>query len=205
MQGVSFSHPEKEIRDRAIDIFTGIMDVGSEFGSDINISRIRGAIPEGDSLEVGLSRLSSCLEPLCRRADALGINLVLEQMNRYETNYLMSVQEIGDYIRHSGFPALKIHADTFHMNIEDMDMLLVLEKNKDLLGYIHFADSNRLAPGWGHIDFDPLLTCLKNINYEKYIGIEVLREPDSVQAAKQAISFLKNREKIINKGISTHN
>lgn len=200
MREVYFTHRDKEVRDRAVEIFSEIMDLGGEFDADINISRIRGSIPEGDTLEQALSRLSACLEPLCVKAEKLGISLVLEQMNRFETNYLLSVQEIAEYIRGTGFPALKIHADTFHMNIEDVDMTGILEEHRDLLGYIHFADSNRLAPGWGHTDFDSFLRCLHGVGYEGWIGIEVLPQPDAVSAARQAITYLKEREKEIEYG-----
>ena len=40
--------------------------------------------------------------------------------------------------------------------------------------HIHFADSNRAAPGQGHTDFIPIMQALKDIDYKGYITFELL-------------------------------
>ena len=44
---------------------------------------------------------------------------------------------------------LKLLADTFHMNIEEADMGKAILTAGSRLAYVHFSDSNRLAPGMG--------------------------------------------------------
>ncbi|MCP4750481.1 MAG: sugar phosphate isomerase/epimerase [Proteobacteria bacterium] len=195
MLEVWFTHPEAAVRRKAVEEFKGIIDVASEFGADINVSRVRGHIHEDDAYADGIRKLTDCLEPICKHAAGYGLDILLEQMNRYETNYMHSVSQVGDYIESSGISNLKIHADLFHMNIEDACMEESLEKYKDLLGYIHFADSNRLAPGQGHLDFPDVLKTLDAIGYSGWIGIEVLTEPDAYTAAKQSIDYLKDISK----------
>ena len=192
MLNVWFTHPDSQIRKRAVEVFTGIIDLAAEFGADINVSRVRGYIHEGDTYEEGIKKLTGCLEELCHYAAKSGLNLLLEQMNRYETNYLHSVAEVGEYITKTGIPNLKIHADTFHMNIEDVNLSQTLTKYENLLGYIHFSDSNRLAPGHGNIDFAAIVKTLKEINYSGWIGIEVLTKPSPYEAARQSIEYLRN-------------
>jgi sugar phosphate isomerase/epimerase len=174
-----------------VDIVKGIIELAAEFGADVNISRVRGYIHEEDTREQAIQRLSDCLEEVCGFAEPLGPRLLLEQMNMYETNLLHSVEEVGKYIRELKFPNLRIHADTFHMNIHDVDMCAVLEEYSDLLGYIHFSDSNRLSPGSGHIDFPAIVRTLEKVGYGRWAGIEVLTRPDSVEAARRSIEYLK--------------
>ncbi len=52
------------------------------------------------------------------KAAEFDVNILLEQMNRYETNYMNSAAEVGEYIRTVNLSNLKIHADLFHMNID---------------------------------------------------------------------------------------
>jgi sugar phosphate isomerase/epimerase len=78
------------------------------------------------------------------------------------------------------------------MNIEDRDICGSLSEYSDLLGYIHFADSNRLAPGSGHIDFQSIIETLKREHYPGWIGIEVLTQPSPYEAAAASIQYLKN-------------
>lgn len=191
MEKAWFTHPDERIRRRAVDIVKGIVELAAEFAADVNISRVRGYIHEQDSREQGMQRLTDCLEEVCRFAETLGPKLLLEQMNMYETNLLHSVEEVGSYIREVKIPNLRIHADTFHMNIHDVDMCAVLEQYSDLLGYIHFSDSNRLSPGSGHIDFPAIVRTLEKVGYRGWAGIEVFTQPDNVSAARRSIEYLK--------------
>ena len=191
MEKAWFTHPDAEVRERAVKILKGIIEVAAEFGADVNISRVRGYIHDDDTVGQAMRRLSDCLSSLSRFAEPLGPQLLLEQMNMYETNFLHSVEDVGEYILRLDIPNLKIHADTFHMNIHDVDMVAVLEKYRDLLGYIHFSDSNRLAPGSGHIDFPAIIESLKKIGYGGWVGIEVFTRPDGAEAARRSIEYLR--------------
>jgi sugar phosphate isomerase/epimerase len=77
------------------------------------------------------------------------------------------------------------------MNIEDVDIYDTLKEYKDHIGYIHFCDSNRLAPGKGHLDFYKTLKTVDEIKYGGWIGLEVLPEPDPYTAAKDSIDYLR--------------
>lgn len=191
IEKVWFTHPDAEVRQRAIEIVKGIIELAAEFNANVNISRVKGYIHEEDTEQQAFQRLSDCLYELGRFAGPLGPQLLLEQMNMFETNLLHSVEEVGQYINGLGISNLKIHADTFHMNIHDVNMCAVMEKYKDMLGYIHFADSNRLSPGCGHIDFPAIIGTLKKIGYDGWVGIEVLNKPDNVEAARRSIEYLK--------------
>jgi sugar phosphate isomerase/epimerase len=195
MRQAWFTHPDPEIRRKAVQIVKGLIEVAAEFGAAVNISRVRGYIHEGDSYHEAIHRLTGCLDELCAYAAKFDLNLVLEQMNRYETNYFHSVAEVGEYIKGAQIPNLKIHADLFHMNIEDVGLTETIKKYQAILGYIHFADSNRLAPGLGNIDFAAIMKILDEVGYQGWIGLEVSPKPDPYCAAKQSIEFLRKVER----------
>ena len=52
--------------------------------------------------------------------------------------------------------------------------------------YVHFADSNRWAPGQGHLDFDDVLDGLARARWDGWASIEILPVPDPDTAARQA-------------------
>ena len=79
------------------------------------------------------------------------------------------------------------------MNIEDVSLRDVFERGKNYISYVHVADSNRLAPGWGHLPFDEVFQILRDIGYDGYITAEILPRPDPDAAAQQAARFLRNR------------
>jgi sugar phosphate isomerase/epimerase len=81
------------------------------------------------------------------------------------------------------------------MNIEEKSIEESLMKAKGYIGYIHFVDSNRWAPGFGYTDFENILPILKRINYRSAISIEVLPKPDDYEAARQAINYFCSLDK----------
>ena len=186
--------PDPQARSHAIDSFSRIIDVAAQLKADINVSLVRGVIPPGMERPEAIRLLGDALTTLCKTAHSHGLNLLLEQMNRYETNLLNSVSEVGEFIRMLQVPNLKIHADTYHMNIEDADMCAALREYAPELGYIHFSDSNRLAPGQGHIDFASIARTLNEIGYDGWVGVETLRIPDGREAARQSIDAIRQLE-----------
>jgi len=94
-------------------------------------------------------------------------------------------------IKEIGSGALKLLADTFHMNIEEKSFPEALRRARHHLAYLHFSDSNRQAPGSGLINFKEIIDVLKEIGYEGTISFEMLPIPDQFSAAKQAINEIK--------------
>ena len=60
-----------------------------------------------------------------------------------------------------------------------------LRAGGDLIGHVHFADSNRHAIGFGHTDIAPIIEALRDINYQGYLSAEILPLPDSATAAQK--------------------
>jgi len=93
-------------------------------------------------------------------------------------------------VRRVGSPNIKVLLDVFHMNIEELSIAAAIRTTGDKLGHLHIADSNRLAPGMGHVDFAEIAAALSDIGYQGWVSGEHLSLPDSFAAAKQTRSFI---------------
>lgn len=186
--GVNFTHPDKDKREKALSDFSGLMEVASELGSLINIGRLRGSLMDGvPSQEYFYEYMGRAL----KRSEELGVTIALEPVNRYEINFLNSCAETAEAIRHLGHPNLTMMPDVFHMNIEDPSIEGSLWKYADLISYVHFADSNRWAPGRGHLDFKSIVDALKTSGFKGYASLEILPYPEADQAAYEAINTIR--------------
>jgi len=105
-------------------------------------------------------------------AEQTGAAVILEPLNRYESRFIQRLDQAADICRAVGSPGIKLMADFFHMNIEEIDMGRAIEDNAEYLGYVHLADSNRFQPGAGHLDFRPGLAALKRIGYDGFMTLE---------------------------------
>jgi sugar phosphate isomerase/epimerase len=115
------------------------------------------------------------LDSLCKLsayAKDQGVVLGLEPINRYETFLVYNVTLALRFIEQVGSDNLKIHLDTFHMNIDEPDLVTAMHKAGNLLVNIHVSDSNREAPGRGHIDFMHLMQALNDISYSGFLTLE---------------------------------
>jgi sugar phosphate isomerase/epimerase len=125
-----------------------------------------GADLERRLLVAGLAELL----PVTRSA---GIPLFLEPLNRYEA-YLVNRVEQGAAIAAEVGSASEVGvmADFFHMGIEERDLAAAIRAGGDRIVHVHLADSNRLQPGRGHLDFRPGFAALQEIGFDGWFGIE---------------------------------
>ena len=136
--------------------------------------------------------LADQLRALGEYAAPRGQKLLIEVINRYETDLFNTARELRDFIETWQLPACTIHLDTFHMNIDEADMVEAIRTAGDLLGYFHVADSNRLAPGRGHLDLPALFAALKEVDYKGTISLECIPLPDSLTAGREGYAFMSN-------------
>jgi sugar phosphate isomerase/epimerase len=171
---------------RAHDFIHGLMDVAAELGAPVIVGSMQGRHGESDRPDV-LARLAQRLHDLGRRAKGLGVPLFFEPLNRYETNLFNRQADAAHWLRTNAIANVRLLCDLFHMNIEEADVPATLRQVGDLLGHLHFVDSNRRAPGMGHTDFAPIVATLREIGYEGYASAECFPLPDPDAAAKQTI------------------
>lgn len=129
------------------------------------------------------------LAPVARQAE---VKLFLEPLNRYEA-YIVNRVEQGTAIAKQIGPEVAVMADFFHMNIEEADIPASIRASAEHIVYVHVADSNRLQPGLGHLDFQPGFAALKEIGYDGYLGIECRVQGDYDEAMRTTVSYLKEQ------------
>lgn len=103
-----------------------------------------------------------------------GIRLAVEPWNRYETYLLNRVAQSAALVEKIDLPSVGCMADTFHMAIEEDDIAAAIRQLRSRLYHVHFADSDRAAPGHGHTDFVPIVAALREIGYTGYVSFELL-------------------------------
>jgi sugar phosphate isomerase/epimerase len=119
------------------------------------------------------------------------IKFAIEPLNRYETDFLNTIEETTNILKLINARNVGILIDTFHMNIEEVSITKSIASSSSLLFHVHVADSNRRAPGFGHLNFDELFSTLKKVGYNGFVSAEILPLPSIEKAAEQTIKLLK--------------
>lgn len=143
------------------------------------------------------------LKTLCKAAEKKRRQVCLEPLNRFETDFINTADQALQMVADVGSPALKVHLDTFHMNIEEKDQAKAIRKVGKLLGHFHACGSDRGTPGNDHIDWKPIVSALKGIGYKGDVVIESFTTDVKVIARAAAIwrKMEPTRDEIAVKGI----
>jgi D-psicose/D-tagatose/L-ribulose 3-epimerase len=127
------------------------------------------------------------LKQLCKYAQSKGRQICMEPLNRFETDFINTCDQGLQMIKDVGSPVLKLHLDTFHMNIEEKDQGKAIRKAGKLLGHFHACGSDRGTPGNDHIDWKPIAAALKAVRYQGDVVIESFTTDVKVIARAAAI------------------
>jgi sugar phosphate isomerase/epimerase len=105
---------------------------------------------------------------------------LLEPINRYETHFYYSIQDVMTLIDKVGSRRLKIVIDFFHMNLEEPNIAESICHGAGYIAHVQLGDSNRLLPGRGHTDFVSGFRALNQIGYDRFLALEcqVPENPD---------------------------
>jgi D-psicose/D-tagatose/L-ribulose 3-epimerase len=120
----------------------------------------------------GRANAVGAVRELCAHAEADGITIGLETVNRYETNLLNTAEQTLAFADEVGAPNVAVHLDTYHMHIEEADLTQPILACGDRLGYVHVGESHRGPLGTGNVDWPQVFAALERSGYAGDIAFE---------------------------------
>ena len=188
---LSFTDPDLSVRRAAVERIKSHIPLAARFNAVIIIGLVRGIIKPGITHEQGMAWVCEALQECSTAAKPFGVRLALEPINRYETTLVNSVAQGMALIDRVGADNFGLLLDTFHMNIEEPDILQSISTCGDRIFHFHVADSNRWYPGAGHLDFSGILSRLQSTGYDGFVSGEFMPLPDPLTAARENFARLR--------------
>jgi D-psicose/D-tagatose/L-ribulose 3-epimerase len=147
-----------------------VRDLGAtHFGGVIHSAMQKYMAPR---TERGMANAVEVLRRVAERANASGITVGVEVVNRYETNMVNTAAEAVALMDRIGQSNVVAHLDTYHMNIEEGDLAGAIERCGSKCGYVHIGESHRGYLGTGTVDFPKIFRALARIGYAGAITFE---------------------------------
>lgn len=184
---LTLTDPDAGVRQRATDFIRSMIDFGGANGAPAIIGSMQGRW--GGAVDKATARgwLGDALCELGDHARQYNVPLIYEPLNRYETNLCNTQGDGVNLLEEVGATNVRLLADLFHMNIEEVDIASALRQSGRWLGHVHCVDTTRCAAGVGHLDWTPIVEALRAIGYAEYLSAECLPWPNSQAAAEQTI------------------
>jgi 5-keto-L-gluconate epimerase len=167
---LSLAAADEPRRKEAIRRSARFLEFAHEFGAGVIAGFLKGAPQEAgpDARE----RLAASVVELAPIANRLKTPLLIEAVNRYESPVGHSLADTWDIARRVGSPFVQILPDTFHMNIEEVNMEQALRAHLDCFSSLHLSDNTRHFPGFGALDFSRVIAILDGLGYQGKLAIE---------------------------------
>jgi sugar phosphate isomerase/epimerase len=190
LEGISLIDDDPVRRQKAQKRVNEHITAAQTLGSYVTIGLLRG-LGEAGRCQEQQKRLLETIAPCITYAQGKKVTLIFEAINRYETTLLNSAEATLKMIAALGNPdGVGILWDVFHANIEDASFAGAIELMGSKLKHVHFADSNRYFPGYGHLDFNSIYDKLQKVGYNGYISFECLNLPSVQTVIDESAGFI---------------
>jgi D-psicose/D-tagatose/L-ribulose 3-epimerase len=202
---------DPKIRDAAVGHLDRAMECGQAFGCTILCGPIHSAIgvfsgegPTDDEFKYGVDTLRRAAE----KAQARGIRLAVEYLNRFEIYLLTTAAQTSRFVKAVNHPSCKMMYDSFHAHIEEKSQAAAIAACASETIHVHVSENDRGIPGTGQVHWADFFSALKQTGYDGYVTIEafgralpalaaatkVWRDlfPDALGLCRDGLSFVKS-------------
>ena len=151
-----------------------------------------------------LDRAAAYLEAVAPLADAAGVTIALEYLNRFEMYLTNTAADLASLVRRVDHPRIRMMYDTFHAHIEEKDPSEAIRSCADVLVHVHLSENDRSTPGAGQVAWQETFAALREIGYDGWLVIEAFGDalPELAGATKIWRRMFESPEALARDGIA---
>ncbi len=196
--GYYLTSPYPETRKRTAEYFKELIHLCSDLGGDylvLGSPQQRNILPNF-SYNDGLKYAADVLGETVDLLEKNHILLALEPLARDEANFLSSADQALELIEFMGKPApITIHLDCKAMARGEDRPITEIILDPRFVPYektFHANDPNLQGPGFGKLDFAPIIAALKKNGFDGWIGVEPFDYSVGIERlAEESCAYLK--------------
>ncbi|MEH7376499.1 sugar phosphate isomerase/epimerase family protein [Neobacillus drentensis] len=171
------SSEDEAIREQGIEYIKTCIDIAAELGSPLVSGPMYSATGKTRLLtpeekEQQWAWAAENMKIVADYAAEKNIRLAVEILNRFETDFINTVQQGLDFLDLVDCDNVGFLLDTFHMNLEEKDIAEAIKLAGSKIFNFHSCENDRGTPGTGHIPWNEVFQALKEISYDGPVVIE---------------------------------
>lgn len=165
--------PDVAIRQRTIQLMRSFVDLAARWRSVIVFGSLQGRLSDEPNRSTGEERIAQAMHEIGQYASDLGVTIAFEPVQHGEVGFHNTIARVAALVRRINLPGLRMMVDSFHMNIEERDMIAPVAGIADILSHVHLSETNRDVLGTGHWPTRAFLAELQQIGYTGSCAIGV--------------------------------
>jgi 5-keto-L-gluconate epimerase len=188
--------PDEAVRCRTIDLLCSFVDLAARWNAVIVFGSLQGRLRDEPDRQAGAARIRDALHEVGWWATQRCATIAFEPVNHGEVGFHNTIAEAAALVRGLDMPGVRLMIDTFHMNIEERDVLAPLTDIRDLLTHVHLSETNRDILGTGHWPTAGFFARLAESGFNGYcsVGVYNSRRPrrECIERCKAALNDIEN-------------
>jgi sugar phosphate isomerase/epimerase len=192
-EGLQLNHPDPTVREHTALYLLALIDFCADLGGQILVfgsPQQRGFHP-GWTRDDAMCSSAEIFRRCGHRAMQQGVIFCLEPLTALETDFITSTSEAAEMVRRVGHPGFKMIVDARAMSYGSQSIAAAIHEASDHIRHVHLNDPNRLGPGMGEMDFEPILRALQEVGYEGWLSVEPFDfSPGPERIARESLSYL---------------
>ena len=193
-EGFYLTSPEKDVREKTTEYFKAIGQLCADLGGTILVlgSPLQRNLLPGVTYEEAEQYAAEVLRPVMPVYGDLGLTLALEPLAPAEGDFLPTAESGIRLAEMVDSPNCKLHLDVKAMSSEEKPIADIVRDSRDWMVHFHANDPNLLGPGMGEVEFEPIFTALKDVEYDGWVSVEVFKyEPSPREIAQHSMDYMQ--------------
>jgi sugar phosphate isomerase/epimerase len=193
-QGLHLTSPDAHVRRATASYLEDLGRLCRDLGGSIMVfgSPKQRDVPPGVTQQQALqfaAEVFRCALPTLAKLDVV---LALEPLGPVDGNFLNTAAQARELMRRVDHPNCRLHLDVKAMASESIPIPELIRSHADVLAHFHANDANLQGPGFGTIDFVPILAALRSVGYSGWVSVEVFDySPGVERLARESINYLR--------------
>jgi sugar phosphate isomerase/epimerase len=192
-EGLHITSPDAAVRERTVEYLRQLVRFGCDIGGRVMVvgsPQQRNVLPGVDP-EDARTWFAEAMSEAAQTPGAESFTICIEPLSSEITNLVTKAEGARALAARIGLPNVGVILDVNAMSHDEEDLAATIRATKDWLRHFHANDPNQRGPGWGDVDFRPILEALLDIEYDGYVSVEVFDfSPDPVEHAEKSLAYL---------------
>ena len=195
-EGFHVNHPDAEVRQRTSDYLVAAVEFCAEVGGRSMIfgSPKRRDLLPGVSAAAAVGWTQETFLAAIRAGEKADVTICMEPLAPSETNFLNTAAETLALTEPIGSKAFQIMLDVKAMCSEPQSIPEIIAQCRGRFAYFHANDRNLKGPGFGDVEYGPIVTALRVAGYDGTVSVEVFKFEEGPEViARQSRAYLREK------------
>lgn len=193
-EGFYLTSPDAAVRGRTAEYVQDLARLCRDLGGSIMVfgsPQQRNLLP-GVSMDQAMDYAAEVFRACVPVFEETEVTLAIEPLGPTEGNFLNAAADARRLIEMVGSANFRLLLDCKAMSSESTPTPDLIRENGPLLAHFHANDPNLLGPGFGDLDFRPVLASLGEIDYRGWVSVEVFDySPGVERLARESIEYMQ--------------